>query len=116
MNLYRTINKEPFLSQEFLNLPISTQALFFHMLVRADKKGIVDQDALMAQISGCCKEDMGLLFHRGFVEWLPKHQIRIANWESVTYHATRKKKKRPHFYLYYNEPGAMINRDVYIGD
>lgn len=110
MNPYRTINKEPFLMQEFLSLPISTQALFFHMLVRADKKGIVDQEILLNQVTSCCKEDLGLLFHRGFVEWLPKHKIKIADWNVITYHRPKPKPKRPQLYWYYNSPNSMLKR------
>lgn len=63
-------------SARFLRMPLSTQALYFHLGLRADDEGIVEAFTVL-RISGASEDDLKLLVAKGY--------ITILNDEFVSY-------------------------------
>jgi hypothetical protein len=60
-------------SDAFLDMPLSTQALYFHLSMRADDDGFINNAKKIQRMLGCSDDDMKILltslFHSklGFV-------------------------------------------------
>ena len=54
-------------TDRFLDMPISAQALYYHMGMRADDDGFVASPKRIAAICGCGADDIKLLVAKGFV-------------------------------------------------
>lgn len=54
----------------FLDLPISSQALYFHPGVRADEDGFVPSPKRVTAMVGAKESDLKLLIAKGFVDLL----------------------------------------------
>ena len=52
---------------EFLTLPVSAQALYFHLGMRADGDGYVDTPNKVMELIGATEDDLNLLSRRAFV-------------------------------------------------
>jgi hypothetical protein len=63
-------------SAKFIKMPVSTQALYFHLLSRADDDGIVEAFNIM-RMTGASEDDLKVLTAKGFA--------RILNEDLVTY-------------------------------
>ena len=55
-------------SAKFLDLPLSAQALYFHLVMEADRMGYIDNPQVTAAIVNADKHDLNLLIVGGFVE------------------------------------------------
>lgn len=55
-------------TDRFLEMPSSTQALYFHLGMRADDDGFVAAPKSIAAICGCSVDDIRLLAMKGFVQ------------------------------------------------
>ena len=63
-------------SARFLKMPISTQCLYFHLLLNADDDGVVEAYSVV-RLTGCSEDDLKILYAKGFVS--------ILNNDLVTY-------------------------------
>ena len=72
----RMISKRVIWSGKFLRMPISTQALYFHLAIQADDDGVVEAYQIMNTL-GCKEDDLRVLASRGFVK--------VLNDDLVTY-------------------------------
>ncbi len=54
----RMFNKELVSTDKFLDMPISTQALFFHLGMNADDEGFVSSPKRILRGIGCCEDDL----------------------------------------------------------
>ena len=54
-------------TDEFLELPVSAQNLYFHLSMRADDDGFVGNPRTVARIVGSDEEDLTALENKGFV-------------------------------------------------
>ena len=67
---------------KFLDMPVTTQALYFHLGLRADNEGIVAAPANIMKIVGCKYDDLKLLIAKGFV--IPfETGIRVIRKENI---------------------------------
>lgn len=67
-------------SARFLKMPISSQALYFHLGMRADDDGIVEAFTTMRSV-GCTEDDLRVLVAKGFVQVLNEDLITyITDW------------------------------------
>ena len=67
-------------SARFLRMPISSQALYFHLGLNADDDGIVEAYAVMRAV-GCTEDDLRVLVAKGFVKVLNDDLVSfITDW------------------------------------
>lgn len=67
-------------TDRFLDMPISAQALYYHMGMRADDDGFVASPKRIAAICGCGADDIKLLVAKGFVVPFDTGVIFIRDW------------------------------------
>ena len=63
----------------FLDLPISSQALYFHLGMRADDDGFVSSPKRVTAMIGANQDDLKLLIVKGFVIALEAGVLVIQN-------------------------------------
>lgn len=67
-------------SARFLKMPVSTQALYFHLGLHADDDGIVEAYTVMHSV-GACEDDLKVLVAKGFVHVLNEDLVTyITDW------------------------------------
>lgn len=78
-------------SAKFLKMPLSTQALYFHLGMRADDDGICEAFPIM-RMTGAMEDDLRILISKGFVTILNEDLIcYISDWnENNTIRSDRK--------------------------
>lgn len=78
-------------SARFLQMPLSTQALYFHLGLNADDDGVVEAYNVM-QVIGCAQDDLKVLVSKGYVKVLNEDLVTyITDWrENNTIRADRK--------------------------
>ena len=54
-------------TDKFLEMPTSTQCLYFHLLMRADDDGFVDSPKKIGKIVNCSDDDLKLLILKQFI-------------------------------------------------
>ncbi len=54
-------------SDKFMDMPLSTQALYFHLGMRADDDGFVGSHRRIMRTVGCAEDDVKLLEAKGFI-------------------------------------------------
>lgn len=69
----------------FLDLPISSQALYFHLGMRADDDGFVPSPKRITSMIGANQDDLKLLIAKGFVISLEGGIIVIRHWKQNNY-------------------------------
>ena len=80
MGSRRMISKRVVWSARFLRMPISTQALYFHLATQADDDGVVEAYQIMNTL-GCKEDDLKVLATRGFVKVLNEDLVTyITDW------------------------------------
>jgi hypothetical protein len=92
-------------SARFLQMPIESQLLYFHMILRADDDGIVESYPLM-RLLGLASDNFKILLAKGFIKQLNEDQvIVICDWlEHNTIRADRKVNSIYHHLLIENAP------------
>ncbi|MCD7894586.1 MAG: replisome organizer [Erysipelotrichaceae bacterium] len=68
-------------SDVFLNMPHSTQSLYFHLCVRADDDGFIDSPQKILRIVGCKDKDLNILIDNKFVIPFKSGVIVIVHWK-----------------------------------
>ncbi len=69
----------------FLDLPISSQALYFHLGMRADDDGFISSPKRITAMIGANQDDLKLLIAKGFVISLDGGIIVIRHWKQNNY-------------------------------
>lgn len=72
-------------SDDFLELPLSTQALYFHLAMRADDDGFVNSPKKILRMIGAAAEDMKLLEEQNFVLPFESGVVVIKHWKIHNY-------------------------------
>lgn len=67
-------------SDAFLDMPLSTQCLYFHLNMRADDDGFVGNPKRVQRIIGATDDDLKLLITKRFVLAFEKGVIVIKHW------------------------------------
>lgn len=84
-------------SDLFLSLPIQAQLLYFHLVMRADDEGVVDNSLKIIKIVGCRKLHLSNLIESGFILKLSKNLIVITHWNLQN--KVRSDRKTPSVYV-----------------
>lgn len=72
-------------SDTFLDLPATTQLLYFHLGMRADDDGFVDKPRSVMRMIGGSKNDLDLLFAKQFLIPFESGVVVIKHWKIHNY-------------------------------
>lgn len=72
-------------SDSFLDMPLSTQALYFHLSMRADDDGFVNNPKRLLRLIGASDDEMKLLFAKKFILGFESGVIVIKHWKIHNY-------------------------------
>ena len=83
-------------SDAFLDMPLSTQALYFHLSMRADDDGFVNNPKKIQRMVGACDDDCKLLLVKRFILAFENGVIVIKHWR--LHNTLRKDRYKPTLY------------------
>lgn len=72
-------------SDAFLEMPLSTQALYFHLGMRADDDGFVNSPRKIMRTVACSEDDMKLLIAKSFIIPFESGVVVIKHWKIHNY-------------------------------
>ena len=72
-------------SDAFLDMPLSTQALYFHLSMRADDEGFVNNPKKIQRMIGASDDDCRLLMAKRFILTFDSGVIVIKHWRIHNY-------------------------------
>lgn len=81
----RMMSKKIIDTDNFLDMPQSTQCLYFHLLLRADDDGFIQSPKSIMRITGCKEDDLKLLVAKRFVIGFETGVIVIRHWRIHNY-------------------------------
>lgn len=81
----RMMSKKIIDTDNFLDMPQSTQCLYFHLLLRADDDGFIQSPKSIMRITGCKDDDLKLLVAKRFVIGFETGVIVIRHWRIHNY-------------------------------
>lgn len=76
----RMIRRDVIDTDAFLDMPLSTQCLYFHLNLRADDDGFVGNPLRITKFIGASDDDLKLLIAKNFVILFEKGVIVIKHW------------------------------------
>ena len=74
----------------FLDLPASSQNLYFHLGMRADDDGFISSPKRIAATVNASADDLKLLVAKGFISWTRRRSGRAALRELPPYDSERR--------------------------
>ena len=83
-------------SDAFLDMPLSTQALYFHLNMRADDDGFIGNPKRIQRLIGCSDDDLKLLLAKRFILAFEDGVIVIKHWR--LHNTIRKERYTPTVY------------------
>lgn len=72
-------------SDSFLDMPLSTQALYFHLSMRADDDGFINNPKKLCRMIGSSDDEMKVLFAKKFLLGFESGVIVIKHWKIHNY-------------------------------
>jgi hypothetical protein len=72
-------------SDAFLDMPLSTQALYFHLSMRADDDGFINNPRKIQRMIGASDDDLKLLIAKSFVIIFESGVVVIKHWKIHNY-------------------------------
>ena len=72
-------------SDAFLDMPLSTQALYFHLSMRADDDGFINSPKKVQRMVGCGDDDLKLLIVKNFLIPFESGVVVIKHWKIHNY-------------------------------
>lgn len=72
-------------SDAFLDMPTSTQALYFHLAMRADDEGFLNNPKKVQRMVGASEDDLRLLLSKRFILAFESGVIVIKHWKIHNY-------------------------------
>ena len=101
-------------SDAFLDMPLSTQALYFHLSMRADDDGFINNAKKIQRMLGCADDDLKILLSKNFVIPFETGVCVIKHWKVHNY--IQKDRYKPTVYSEEKEKLTIKNNDVYTMD
>lgn len=80
-------------SDAFLDMPLSTQALYFHLSMRADDDGFINNPKKVTRMIGCGEDDFKLLIAKRFLLLFESGVVVVKHW--LIHNTIRKDRKTP---------------------
>ena len=72
-------------SDAFLDMPMSTQALYFHLSMRADDDGFINNPKRIQRMIGASDDDLKLLIAKSFIITFESGVVVIKHWKIHNY-------------------------------
>ena len=72
-------------SDAFLDMPVTSQLLYFHLSMRADDDGFVNKPKSVVRMVGCKEDDLKLLFVKKFLIPFESGIVVIKHWKIHNY-------------------------------
>lgn len=72
-------------SDAFLDMPLSTQALYFHLSMRADDDGFINNPKKVQRMIGSSDDDLKLLIAKNFIIPFESGIVVIKHWKIHNY-------------------------------
>lgn len=72
-------------SDAFLEMPLSTQSLYFHLAMRADDEGFINNPKKIQRMVGASEDDLKLLCAKGFIIPFDSGVVVIKHWRIHNY-------------------------------
>lgn len=72
-------------SDAFLDMPLSTQALYFHLSMRADDDGFINNPKKIQRVVGASEDDLRLLIAKNFLIPFESGVVVIKHWKIHNY-------------------------------
>lgn len=91
-------------SDAFLDMPMSTQCLYFHLSMRADDDGFINAPKKIQRIVGASDDDLKLLIAKHFIIPFESGIVVIKHWKIHNYIRSDRYKE-----TVYQEEKAMLN-------
>lgn len=103
-------------SDAFLDMPATAQLLYFHLAMRADDDGFINQPKSIMRMCGCKDDDIKVLFAKKFVIPFESGIVVIKHWKIHNYIAkdryTETKYKHERALLDLDENNAYTEKDA----
>lgn len=94
-------------SDAFLDMPLSSQALYFHLSMRADDDGFINNPRKVQRMVGSSEDDLKLLMAKRFILTFDSGVIVIKHWKLHNY--IRNDRYKPT--LYQDEKSQLVEKD-----
>jgi len=113
----RMFSKKIIDSDAFLDMPQSTQLLYFHLSMRADDDGFINQPKTIMRMCGCKDDDISILISKKFIIPFETGIVVIKHWQihnyiqKDRYHPTTYKKEKDTLKLDENNAYTTNNND-----
>ena len=72
-------------SDAFLDMPLSSQALYFHLSMRADDEGFINNPKKIQRMIGCSDDDLKILLAKCFIIPFESGIVVIKHWKINNY-------------------------------
>ena len=102
-------------SDAFLDMPLSAQALYFHLGMRADDDGFVNSPKRIMRLVSCSDDDMKLLITKNFIIPFDSGIVVIKHWrihnyiQKDRYHETNYLDEKKHLRLKENGAYSLLD-------
>ena len=104
-------------SDAFLDMPLSSQALYFHLSMRADDEGFINNPKKIQRMVGASDDDMKVLVAKRFILVFESGVIVIKHWKMHNYiqadrfHPTDYKDERNQLYVKDNKSYSYVDSE-----
>lgn len=101
-------------SDSFLDMPLSSQSLYFHLSMRADDDGFLNNAKKIQRMLGCSDDDYKILLAKNFLITLENGVCVIKHWRIHNY--IQKDRYKQTIYLDEAQKISIKNNNVYTMD
>ena len=101
-------------SDAFLDMPLSTQALYFHLSMRADDDGFINNAKKIQRMLGCNDDDLKILLSKNFIIPFETGVCVIKHWK--IHNLIQKDRYKPTVYSEHKNKLSLKNNNVYTMD
>lgn len=101
-------------SDAFLDMPLSSQALYFHLSMRADDDGFINNAKKIQRMLGCADDDLKILLGKNFIIPFETGVCVIKHWR--IHNLIQKDRYKPTVYAEHKEKLSLKNNNVYTMD
>lgn len=104
-------------SDAFLDMPLSTQSLYFHLSMRADDDGFINNPKKIQRMIGCSDDDLKLLIAKRFLIVFESGVVVIKHWrihnyiQPDRYHETMYKAEKQQLSLKENKSYTLVDTE-----
>lgn len=98
-------------SDAFLDMPLSTQSLYFHLSMRADDDGFINNAKKIQRMLGCTDDDFKILLGKNFVIPFENGVCVIKHWR--IHNLIQKDRYKPTVYGELKDKLSLKNNNVY---